>query len=174
MANQAEKSPGVLLFGAFMLVFIGVIGTVILPYFDETMVTPTETAELKNYPTDSAEARGRHVYIREGCNYCHSQMVRPVKADSKLGPVSVPGDYYYDKPILIMTQRTGPDLTWVGTRYSAEWQYEHLINPQAIAGPSSIMPKYDYLSKQDLDDLVAYLLSLKPAPQRPEEPTAEH
>jgi cytochrome c oxidase cbb3-type subunit 2 len=165
MANDAEKNPGILLFGAGMLVLIGVIGTVILPYFDENIVTPTKTAELKNYPTDSAEARGRHVYIREGCIWCHSQSVRPVRADSKLGPVSVPGDYFYDKPIVIMTQRTGPDLTWVGTRYSAEWQHEHLINPQKIGGAGSIMPKYDYLSEQDRKDLVAYLLSLKPAPK---------
>ncbi|HEU4962957.1 MAG TPA: cbb3-type cytochrome c oxidase subunit II [Bacilli bacterium] len=165
MANQAEKSPGVLLIGAFVIVLIGVIGTVILPFYDESMVTPTKSAELKNYPADSAEARGRQVYIREGCNYCHSQMVRPVKADSKLGPISQPGDYYYDKPILIMTQRTGPDLTWVGTRYSAEWQHQHLLNPQKIGGAGSIMPKYTYLSQQDRDDLVAYLLSLKPAPE---------
>jgi cytochrome c oxidase cbb3-type subunit 2 len=165
MANDAEKSPGVLLFGAVALVLLGVIGTIVLPYFDEQVTTPTETAKLKNYPTDSAEARGRRVYIREGCQYCHSQSVRPVRADSKLGPVSVPGDYYYDSPVLIMTQRTGPDLTWVGQRYSADWQHEHLLNPQKIGGAGSIMPKYDYLSKQDRDDLVAYLLSLKPAPQ---------
>jgi cytochrome c oxidase cbb3-type subunit II len=142
------------------------LGTVILPYFDESVVTPTATAKLKNYPTDSAEARGRHVYIREGCIWCHSQQVRPVLADSKLGPVSVAGDYYYDKPIVMMTQRTGPDLTWVGSRYSADWQHQHLLNPQKIAGPASIMPKYDYLSEQDRNDLVAYLLSLKPAPAK--------
>jgi len=166
MANNSERNPGILLFGAAMLVMTGLLGTVILPYFDETTVTPTETAQLKNYPTDSAEARGRHVYIREGCIWCHTQQVRPVRADSKLGPVSQPGDYYYDAPIIMMTQRTGPDLTWVGSRYSPEWQYAHLINPQKIAGPGSIMPKYDYLSEQDLQDLVAYLMSLKPAPKQ--------
>jgi len=165
MANESEKNPGILLFGAAVLVGFGILGTVILPYFDESVTTPTPTAELKNYPTDSAEARGRHVYIREGCIWCHTQQVRPVKADSKLGPVSVPGDYYYDKPVIMMTQRTGPDLTWVGQRYSADWQHAHLLNPQKIAGASSIMPKYDYLTEQDRNDLVAYLLSLKPAPK---------
>ena len=124
MANEAEKSPGILLFGAAALVLVGVLGTVVLPYFDESITTPTESAKRKNYPTDSAEARGRHVYIREGCNYCHSQQVRPVKADSKLGPVTVPGDYYYDIPVLTGTIRTGPDLTWVGSRYSADWQHQ--------------------------------------------------
>ncbi|MGZ4031474.1 MAG: cbb3-type cytochrome c oxidase subunit II [Tumebacillaceae bacterium] len=165
MANDAEKSPALLLLGAAMLVFIGILGTIVLPYFDSSVMTPTETAKRRNYPTDSAEARGRHVYIREGCIYCHSQMVRPVKADSKLGPVTVPGDYYYDAPILIMTQRTGPDLMWVGSRYSADWQHKHLMNPQQIGGAGSIMPKYNYLSQEDRDDLVAYLLSLKPAPR---------
>ncbi len=165
MANNAEKNPGLLLFGAAFLVIIGVIGTIALPYFDEGITTPTETAKLKNYPADSAEARGRHVYIREGCQYCHSQSVRPVRADSKLGQPSLPGDYYYDAPVLVMTQRTGPDLTWVGQRYSADWQHAHLLNPQEIGGAGSIMPKYDYLSQRDRDDLVAYLLSLKPAPK---------
>jgi cytochrome c oxidase cbb3-type subunit II len=166
MANEAEKNPGILLVGAGLLVLLGVLGTVWLPYFDSSVVTPTDTAKLRNYPTDSAEARGRHVYIREGCIWCHTQLVRTVRADSKLGPVSVPGDYYYDRPITEMTQRTGPDLMWVGSRYSADWQHEHLKNPQKIAGPSSIMPKYDYLSEQDRSDLVAYLLSLKPAPKK--------
>lgn len=165
MANDAEKNPGILLIGAALLVMMGVIGTIVLPYFDEGVTTPTQTAKLRNYPTDSAEARGRHVYIREGCNYCHSQQVRPVRADSKLGPVSLPGDYYYDQPVVTGTIRTGPDLMWVGQRYSADWQHAHLLNPQKIGGDGSIMPKYTYLSKQDRDDLVAYLLSLKPAPQ---------
>jgi cbb3-type cytochrome c oxidase subunit II len=164
MANEAEKNPTILLIGAALLVLTGVLGTIILPYFDESVVTPTASAKNRNYPTDSAEARGRHVYIREGCIWCHTQQVRPVLADSKLGPVSVSGDYYYDKPIVMMTQRTGPDLMWVGSRYSADWQHQHLLNPQKIAGPTSIMPKYDYLSEQDRNDLVAYLLSLKPAP----------
>ncbi|GAX91077.1 cbb3-type cytochrome c oxidase subunit II [Effusibacillus lacus] len=164
MANDSEKNIGVLMLGAFALFMIGVLGTCVLPFFDSAINTPTETAKLKNYPANSGEARGRAVYIREGCHWCHSQSVRPVKADSKLGPVSVPGDYYYDKIPLIMTQRTGPDLTWVGSRYSPEWQYEHLNNPQKFY-KGSIMPKYNYLSEQDKRDLVAYLMSLKPAPK---------
>ncbi|ASS74863.1 hypothetical protein CIG75_07640 [Tumebacillus algifaecis] len=165
MANDAEKNPAILLFGAAGLVLMGVIGTLVLPYFDEGIVTPTQTAKLRNYPSDSAEARGRHVYVREGCLYCHSQQVRPVRADSKLGPPSLPGDYYYDAPVVTSTQRFGPDLMWVGQRYSADWQHAHLLNPQQIGGPGSIMPKYNYLSQQDRDDLVAYLLSLKRAPE---------
>lgn len=163
MANQSEKNIGVLMAGATVLFLIGVTGTCVLPFFDESINTPTASGKLRNYPANSAEARGRVVYIREGCFWCHSQAVRPVKADSKLGPVSVPGDYYYDSPTLIMTQRTGPDLMWVGSRYSPDWQYQHLENPQKFY-QGSIMPKYNYLSEQDKKDLVAYLMSLKPAP----------
>lgn len=166
MANQSEKSVGVLMGGATILFLIGITGTCVLPFFDSSINTPTASAKLRNYPVNSAESRGRAVYIREGCYWCHSQSVRPVKADSKLGPVSVPGDYYYDSPTLIMTQRTGPDLMWVGSRYSPDWQYQHLINPQKFY-KGSIMPKYNYLSEQDKKDLVAYLMSLKPAPANP-------
>ncbi|BCJ88480.1 cbb3-type cytochrome c oxidase subunit II [Effusibacillus dendaii] len=163
MSSQSEKHIGVLLGGAVSLFLIGVIGTCVLPFFDASVSTPTANAKMRHYPVNSAEARGRDVYIREGCIWCHSQAVRPVQADSKLGPVSVPGDYYYDRPPLIMTQRTGPDLTWVGSRYSPEWQYQHLNNPQKFYS-GSIMPKFNYLSEQDKKDLVAYLMSLKPAP----------
>lgn len=164
MANQSEKNIGVLMAGSFVLFMIGVIGTCILPFFDSSINTPSASAKLRNYPANSAEARGRAAYIREGCFWCHSQSVRSVKADSKLGPISTPGDYYYDQPTLIMTQRTGPDLMWVGSRYSPDWQYQHLNNPRKFY-KGSIMPKYDYLSEQDKRDLVAYLMSLKPAPK---------
>lgn len=165
MANDAEKRIPVLLGGAVCLFLVGLLATGVMPHFDPSVSTPTKTAELKHYTVNSAEARGRKLYISEGCIWCHSQAVRPVRADSKLGPVSVPGDYYYDKPVVIMTQRTGPDLTWIGMRTpSAEWHQLHLLNPQKMLGASSIMPKYNYLTQQERNDLVAYLLSLKPAP----------
>jgi cbb3-type cytochrome c oxidase subunit II len=82
-----------------------------------------------------------------------------------IGPVSVPGDYVNDRPHLFGSNRTGPDLMWVGARTSKEWNLEHLKDPQKIV-PGSIMPKYDYLSDEDLNNLVAYLMSLKPAPAK--------
>jgi len=163
--SQIERKLGMLIAGASTLFFIGALATVALPFLDSSVNTPTKTAEMKRYPPHSAEARGRVVYVREGCMWCHSQAVRPVMADSQLGPVSQPGDYYYDQPILVMTQRTGPDLTWVGLRYSPSWQNAHLLNPQAVAGAGSIMPRFNYLSDQDRHDVVAYLMSLKPAAQ---------
>lgn len=163
MASEFEKRERLLLAGAAMMFFLGMFGVVVLPSFDKQVITPTKTAQMKNYLPHSAESRGRAIYVREGCIWCHSQAVRPVAADSHLGPVSVPGDYYYDNPVLIMTQRSGPDLTWVGQRYSPEWQQQHLKNPQSFY-KDTIMPRYDYLSQSDRNDLVTYLMSLKPAP----------
>lgn len=160
-----ENKLGVLLGGAAGLFLLGTLATVILPFTDTTMTTPTASAELRKYAPDSAEARGRQVYIANGCNTCHTQYVRSVKADANLGPVTQPGDYAYDAPHLLGSNRMGPDLMWVGQRQpSEEWHKKHLIDPQETS-PGSIMPAYDYLSEQELNDLVAYLISLKPAPQ---------
>jgi cbb3-type cytochrome c oxidase subunit II len=159
-----ESKLGTLMIGATALFVVGTLATVILPFTDDTMTTPTASAELRNFKPDSAEARGRDVYVKNGCNTCHTQYVRPVKADANLGPVSQPGDYYYDTPHLLGSNRMGPDLMWVGQRQpSKEWHVRHLKNPQDTS-PGSIMPAYDYLSDQEMDDLVAYLIALKPAP----------
>lgn len=162
---MVERSALAIYIAAIVLFLMGTFATVVLPFFDTTMTTPTANAEMRNYKADSPEAKGRLVYIANGCNTCHTQYVRPVKADlaMNLGPVSVPGDYVYDKPHLFGSNRTGPDLMWVGSRTNAQWNLQHLIDPQKIV-PGSIMPKYDYLSNDDLNNLVAYLMSLKPAP----------
>ncbi len=159
-----EKSALRIVIAAVFLFMMGVFATVILPFFDASMVTATENAKARNYAENSPEARGRQIYIREGCNTCHTQYVRAVAADiqQNLGPVSQPGDYVYDKPHLFGSNRVGPDLMWVGMRTNADWNKQHLINPRKIV-PDSIMPSYNYLSEQDLNDLVAYLMSLKPA-----------
>jgi cytochrome c oxidase cbb3-type subunit 2 len=161
---MVERSALAIYIAAIVLFMMGTFATIILPFFDPDMTTPTANAEARNYAPDSAEAKGRLVYIANGCNTCHTQYVRPVKADvaMNLGPVSVPGDYIYDKPHLFGSNRTGPDLMWVGSRTNAEWNYQHLKDPQKLV-PGSIMPKYDYLSEEDLQNLVAYLMSLKPA-----------
>ncbi|WP_051330743.1 cbb3-type cytochrome c oxidase subunit II [Aneurinibacillus terranovensis] len=160
-----ERNALAIYLAAIVLFMIGTFATIILPFFDKDMTTPTASAELRHYKADSPEAKGRLVYIANGCNTCHTQVVRPVKADlaMNLGPVTVPGDYVYDHPHLVGSNRTGPDLMWVGARTSADWNYKHLKDPQALV-PDSIMPKFDYLSEQDLNNLVAYLMSLKPAP----------
>ncbi|MCF6092684.1 cbb3-type cytochrome c oxidase subunit II [Microaerobacter geothermalis] len=159
-----EKNTWSIVFASVFLFMVGVFATIILPFLDDEMITPTANAELRNYEPGSPEALGRQVYIREGCNTCHTQVVRPVKADlnQNLGPVSQPGDYVYDKPHLWGSNRTGPDLMWVGVRWNEQWQKEHLLDPRSLV-PDSIMPSYDYLSEEDLNNLVAYLMSLRPA-----------
>lgn len=163
-SSKAEKSIGPIIIGSLALFLLGVIGTVTLPFYDSSMQKPNANAELRHYAPNTPEARGRVIYIREGCHVCHTQFVRPVKADSNLGPVSAAGDYFYDAPPLLGTVRTGADLMWVGKRWNAEWLIRNLKNPREML-PGSNMPRYNYLSDQELSDLAAYLLSLRPAPQ---------
>ena len=88
---------------------------------------------------------GRDVYIREGCYNCHSQMVRPFRAESlRYGPLSVAGEFVYDHPFQWGSKRTGPDLHRVGGKYSDEWHRTHLINPRDLV-PESNMPAYPWL-----------------------------
>ncbi|MCF6092601.1 cbb3-type cytochrome c oxidase subunit II [Microaerobacter geothermalis] len=164
MANNHEQSMFPFILGSLLLFLIGVIGTVLLPFYDASMQEPNINADARNYDFNTAEYRGRQIYIREGCHTCHTQYVRPVKADTALGPVTVPQDYYYDKPHLLGSVRTGSDLMWVGARWNEEWHRRHLLNPREML-PGSIMPRYDYLSDAELDDLITYLMSLKPASQ---------
>ncbi|MDE2572051.1 MAG: cbb3-type cytochrome c oxidase subunit II [bacterium] len=138
------------------------------------------------------QAAGRQVYVAEGCAYCHTQQVRPLPMDRIFGRPSAPGDFAYQTPELLGSERTGPDLTDVGVRQPSEvWQYIHLYQPRAVV-PQSIMPSYRWLftvvqtppagvspltlppgfgpangvvlPTQRARDLVAYLLSLKQAP----------
>lgn len=138
------------------------------------------------------EMRGRAIYVSEGCSYCHTQNVRPLVQDKVFGRPSVAGDYAYQTPQLLGTERTGPDLSNIGVRQPSDvWQYIHLWNPRAVVH-DSIMPRYTWLFRvtpkaastdttvplppgfgpaagmvvatQDAKDLVAYLKSLKQPP----------
>ncbi len=162
-----EKKPSGVLIVAFILFAFGVLGTVILPLFDDSLNVATSSGELRNYQENSPEARGREIYIQNGCMTCHTQFVRAVDADlnQNLGPVSEGGDYKYDLPHLLGSNRTGPDLMWVGMKYNEEWQRQHLLDPQSTS-PGSIMPSFDFLTDQEMDDLIAYLMSLKPTEER--------
>ncbi len=139
-----------------MFLALGVYVTVVVPLMDENLYVASEVAT----PYTDLELRGKLIYQREGCWYCHTQQVRPVKADEGLGPVSQAGDYVYDKPALLGTQRNGPDLMWVGDRLPSEdWHIEHLKDPRQFE-PASIMPSYRHLPDHELKALAAYLLSL--------------
>lgn len=137
----------------FVLVWI----TVFMPLADQRLYQPS----ARTYTYNADAQRGRAIYQREGCWYCHTQQVRPVKADSAFGPVSLPSDYARDKPVFLGTERTGPDLAWVGDRLpDDDFIVNKLKNPRAFIR-SSIMPRYDHLSDDELHALAAYLISLK-------------
>jgi cytochrome c oxidase cbb3-type subunit 2 len=96
-------------------------------------------------PLSPLQAEGRDIYVSNGCSYCHTQQVRPLAQDKVFGRPSAPGDFAYQTPELLGSERTGPDLTNVGARQpSAVWQYLHLYNPRAVV-PQSIMPAFEWL-----------------------------
>ncbi len=103
-------------------------------------------------PYAPLELTGRDVYIREGCVNCHSQMIRPFRAETeRYGHYSVAGEFVYDRPFMWGSKRTGPDLARVGGRYSDEWHRVHLMNPRDLV-PESNMPGYPWLARAAADD----------------------
>jgi cytochrome c oxidase cbb3-type subunit 2 len=96
-------------------------------------------------PLTALQSEGREVYVANGCSYCHTQQVRPLDEDKVFGRPSAPGDFKYQTPELLGSERTGPDLTNIGARQpSSVWQYIHLYNPRAVV-PESIMPSFDWM-----------------------------
>ena len=140
MENEVKLAAG-----AMVSLAVATAALVVLPYMEVRDITPPEGLK----PYTSAQQRGRDVYIANGCVYCHTQQPR----DRNLGPdhergwgrASVPGDYVYDKPHLLGSMRTGPDLFNIGARQpSKDWHLGHLYQPRAYV-PGSIMPAYPYL-----------------------------
>lgn len=128
-------------------------------FFQKTTTEPI--AGLKPYT--ALEVAGRDVYIREGCYNCHSQMIRPFRAETlRYGHYSVAGEFVYDHPFQWGSKRTGPDLHRVGGRYSDEWHRIHLINPRDLV-PESIMPAYPWLETTavDAESLAPNMTALK-------------
>jgi cytochrome c oxidase cbb3-type subunit 2 len=102
-------------------------------------------------PLSALELEGRDIYIREGCVGCHSQMIRPLLAETeRYGHYSVAGESVFDHPFLFGSKRTGPDLARVGKRYSDEWHRAHLTNPRDVV-PESNMPGFPWLATNQLD-----------------------
>ena len=120
----------------------------IVPLFFQKQTTEALTG-LKPLPALALE--GRDIYIREGCNVCHTQMIRPLRAETeRYGHYSVAGELVYDHPFLWGSKRTGPDLARVGGRYSNEWHRAHLNDPRAVV-PESNMPAFKWLFEDTLD-----------------------
>ena len=116
-------------------------------FFQKSTTQPIEGVK----PLTSLQLAGRDVYVREGCYNCHSQMIRPFRAETlRYGPYSVAGEFVYDHPFQWGSKRTGPDLARVGGRYSDEWHRIHLNNPRDVV-PESNMPAYPWLAKSTVD-----------------------
>lgn len=142
-----EKNIG--LMTVFMVVAISFGGLVeIVPqFFLKQTTTPVEGLK----PLNAVQLEGRDIYIREGCHVCHTQMVRPLRAEvERYGHYSVAGESVYEHPFLWGSKRTGPDLARVGGRYSDDWHKVHLFNPRIVV-PESIMPAYPQLYDNKLD-----------------------
>lgn len=137
--------------------FIIIFSTVLMPM---VIFKPKTTTSANDYTVENKAGdpiRGRRIYIREGCFYCHTQFTR--LQDREYGPLVKAGDFNYETPHQLGTERTGPDLTNEGNKYSAEWQKAHLIQPRALK-PGSIMPSFSYLNEKDMNDLVVYIQTL--------------
>lgn len=132
-----------------ILLTVAVGGMVeILPlFFQRSTTQPLEGLK----PYTALQLAGRDLYIREGCYNCHSQMIRPFRAETlRYGPVSVAGEFVYDRPFQWGSKRTGPDLHRVGGKYNDEWHRAHLINPRDLV-PESNMPAYPWLESSPVD-----------------------
>jgi cytochrome c oxidase cbb3-type subunit 2 len=154
-----EKNPWLLI--ALVTVVVSVGGAVeIVPLFFQKSITEP-VAGLKPYAP--LRLAGRDIYVREGCYNCHSQMIRPFRAETeRYGHYSVAGEFVYDRPFQWGSKRTGPDLARVGGRYSDEWHRTHLNNPRDVV-PESNMPNYPWLARTALApaDIVPKMRALR-------------
>ncbi|MFN7085709.1 MAG: cytochrome-c oxidase, cbb3-type subunit II [Burkholderiales bacterium] len=142
-----EKNLGLLIALVILVVSVGGLVEIVPLFFQKSTTQPV--AGLKPYTP--LQLAGRDIYIREGCNNCHSQMIRPFRAETeRYGHYSVAGEFVYDYPFLWGSKRTGPDLARVGLRYSDDWHRVHLINPRDVV-PESNMPAYAWLDQTTLN-----------------------
>lgn len=142
-----EKNPTLLIALVILVVSVGGLVEIVPLFFQKSTTEPV--AGLKPY--SALQLAGRDVYLREGCYNCHSQMIRPFRAETeRYGHYSVAGEFVYDNPHQWGSKRTGPDLARVGGRYSDEWHRVHLNNPRDVV-PESNMPAYPWLEKAKLD-----------------------
>ena len=143
-----ERNTWLLIVLIVLVVAVGGLVEIVPLYFDRQTTEPV--AGIKPYPP--LRLMGRDIYIREGCYNCHSQMIRPFRAEVlRYGHYSVAGESVYDHPFQWGSKRTGPDLARVGGRYSDEWLRIHFNNPRDVV-PESNMPRYPWLERTALDD----------------------
>lgn len=152
MSDLNDKKPGfshekietnnfLMIVLILLVVSFGGLVEIVPLFFQKSTTEPIKGLE----PYTPLQLVGRDIYLREGCYNCHSQMIRPLRAETlRYGHYSVAGEFVYDHPFQWGSKRTGPDLHRVGGKYSDDWQRVHLINPRDVV-PESIMPAYPWL-----------------------------
>jgi cytochrome c oxidase cbb3-type subunit II len=165
MLSKADNSATFAVIAALVLFFIGaILTTIVPPMVDSSWSKPAPG--LKKLT--ALELKGRAIYTREGCWYCHTQQTRTLLADTKRSgwrgvdsPISTPDEFVYDTPHMFGTKRTGPDLSRVGGKYDTQWHRTHFRNPRDLV-PGSIMPPFPWIveNPQEFEALVAYMQTL--------------
>ncbi len=147
-----ENKPITFAILSVVVILIGTFVTMFLPL----MLPSTQPVSDYIKPYTAVELEGRDIYIREGCNNCHTQTVRPLRTEvARYGEYSKPEEFAYDRPFLWGSRRIGPDLNRVGGKYPDSWHYVHFKNPQEMF-PKSIMPSYAWLAKRKLDTTYSF------------------
>jgi mono/diheme cytochrome c family protein len=142
----------VIVFGG-VIVFFAVVAVVV--FIPSLVWNPPQTTIAHPYTPE--QERGRELFYSNGCNYCHTQYVRA--EDTAMGPVSEGGSYVYDNPVILGSERTGPDLSYLGRKRSEKWEIEHLKDPRGLS-PLSVMPSFEFLSDEEMQAIAAYLFAL--------------
>jgi cytochrome c oxidase cbb3-type subunit 2 len=145
--ERIETNALLLIVLTLLTVAVGGLVEIVPLYFQKSTTEPVRGLK----PYDALQLAGRDIYIREGCYNCHSQMIRPFRAETlRYGPYSVAGEFVWDHPFQWGSKRTGPDLARVGGRYNDEWHRTHLTNPRDLV-PESNMPGYPWLASQTVN-----------------------
>ena len=145
--ERIETNPWLLIVLILLVVSVGGLVQIVPLFFQKSTTEPVTGLA----PYSALAVAGRDIYVREGCYNCHSQMIRPFRAETlRYGSYSVAGESVYDHPFQWGSKRTGPDLARVGGRYNDEWHRIHLVNPRDLV-PESIMPAYPWLETARVD-----------------------
>ena len=146
--EKVETNIGLLAILVVLVISIGGLVEIVPLFFLKDTTEPVKGLK----PYTALQLEGRDIYIREGCYVCHSQMIRPFRAETeRYGHYSVAGEFVYDHPFQWGSKRTGPDLHRVGGRYSDDWHRVHLTNPRLVV-PESNMPGFPWLAENVIDD----------------------
>jgi cytochrome c oxidase cbb3-type subunit 2 len=157
--DMIERNNALLIILIILVVSVGGLVEIVPLSFQKSVTQPVEGLK----PYTALQLTGRDIYIREGCYNCHSQMIRPFRAEvERYGPYSVAGEFVYDHPFQWGSKRTGPDLARVGGRYSDDWHRIHLNNPRDVV-PESNMPDFPWLAHNAADaaDIQAKMRALR-------------